>query len=163
MTTNRELRNYPENSHVFVCKYKHSKNLPHWHSDYELVYVENGCLYANVDFKEYTLTEGSGLLIEAGIIHNFSTEPNTVLSTLFVKEESLNVIKDLRLLSPVLKNSEKLKDAFSVLTQIKTFTPLSLKFCENFAENIIFEIYLNEEYRETAYVGNANNVPPPAF
>ncbi len=69
MIAKREIWNYSDKGKVWAGKYKNSHNLPHWHYDYELIQVEEGCINVFCDKKKYTLQKDEALLIDSGAVH----------------------------------------------------------------------------------------------
>ena len=80
MLAKREIWKYPEEAHVWVGKYRNSRNLLHWHYDCEFIYVERGSIDVFCEKKTHTLREGESMLTDSGQIHfQRAREPDTVL------------------------------------------------------------------------------------
>ena len=80
MKAKREVRNYHNKSGVWVGKYKNSHNLPHWHTESELVYVESGDINVFCADSSLSLTTGQACYIPPETIHYMHAQtPETVL------------------------------------------------------------------------------------
>ena len=43
----------------------------HWHTEFELVYVETGTVYFGISDKQFALSEGQGVFINSKILHRY--------------------------------------------------------------------------------------------
>lgn len=69
MIVQREQRNYSKGVDVWVGKYLNSHNLPHWHTDCELICVEDGQLEVTCENKTYNLDNNEAFFIDSGQVH----------------------------------------------------------------------------------------------
>lgn len=58
MKAKREQWQYSPNAKVWAGKYRNSHNMPHWHYDCELLFVENGSLDIFCNQKGYRVSKG---------------------------------------------------------------------------------------------------------
>ena len=61
----------------------------HWHTEFELVYVETGTVYFGISDKQFALSEGQGVFINSKILHRYFSQekaivPNFVLMPVFL-------------------------------------------------------------------------------
>ena len=61
----------------------------HWHTEFELVYVETGTVYFGISDKQFALSEGQGVFINSKILHRYFSQgkaivPNFVLMPYFI-------------------------------------------------------------------------------
>lgn len=61
----------------------------HWHTEFELVYVETGTVYFGISDKQFALSEGQGVFINSKILHRYFSQgkaivPNFVLMPIFI-------------------------------------------------------------------------------
>lgn len=61
----------------------------HWHTEFELVYVETGTVYFGISDKQLALSEGQGVFINSKILHRYFSQgkaivPNFVLMPVFI-------------------------------------------------------------------------------
>jgi len=95
MIAKREIWNYAVKSDVWIGRYLNSRNLPHWHSDCELISVENGEIEVVCENKIFVLTGGDALFINSEQVHYMSAKsPNTILQVIIfnygIVKEMLN-------------------------------------------------------------------------
>ncbi|MBR2354663.1 MAG: helix-turn-helix transcriptional regulator [Clostridia bacterium] len=79
------------------------QNIPHWHTEYELIYIESGRVTVTVDGNLFTLLEGDGLFLRQGAIHSIASEPYAV--TAVVKADAAyfeSILSEKKLCSPLL-------------------------------------------------------------
>ncbi len=69
MRARREEWSYENAAHVQVRRYRNAHNVPHWHYDCELVFVENGALEIVCDDKAYTVSRGQVFFIDSKQVH----------------------------------------------------------------------------------------------
>ncbi len=91
MLAKHEVWKYSGNERVWVGKYRNSHNLPHWHYDCELLFVESGSIDVFCEKQRHTLTAGQALFVDSGQVHYMRAQtPDTVLAvTIF----DYNIIK----------------------------------------------------------------------
>lgn len=62
----------------YVDVYENSSYHPHWHDEFEAVYVKKGSIKMYINNGEYLLREGDGAFINSCIVHNYeSGTPDT--------------------------------------------------------------------------------------
>jgi len=66
----REQWQYSPNAKVWAGKYRNSHNMPHWHYDCELLFVENGSLDIFCNQKGYRISKGQAFFIDSEQVHN---------------------------------------------------------------------------------------------
>lgn len=80
MIVRRENRNYERGADVWIGKYLNSRNLPHWHSDCELIAVQSGRLNVVCQNKEYFLEANEAFYVNSEQVHYMQAKaPDTVL------------------------------------------------------------------------------------
>lgn len=80
MLVNFEPRHYNGKEQVWIGRYRSLHNLPHWHLESELIYVEKGNVIVSDDRKIYHLSAGDSIFLAGGDIHYIQSEPDSVLS-----------------------------------------------------------------------------------
>lgn len=121
MIAKREVWKYTDSGKVWVGKYKNSQNLPHWHPDCELLFVERGKIEVFCEKKNHRLVEGQAFFIASGQVHSMhATDPDTVLIVIVFTEEIMRGIGHLRLVSPLLTGDYRIPEAYSALRGILT-------------------------------------------
>ena len=51
----------------------------HWHTEFELVYVETGTVYFGISDKQLALSEGQGVFINSKILHRYFSQGNAIV------------------------------------------------------------------------------------
>lgn len=106
MRTKLEKKVLFDKAHVFPCKYKNLTNIPHWHTEYELIFVESGRIAVTADGNLFTLTEGMAVFLHQGAIHSITSHPGAVSVVLKIDGSYLeSLFGSVRLVSPLLSDS----------------------------------------------------------
>lgn len=74
-------------AHVTAHRYGDLQNLPHWHTEYELVFADQGAAQVLVGTTTYALTPETCLLIPGGVVHYIKAEQGSVLSVIKIDPE----------------------------------------------------------------------------
>jgi len=150
MLINREVRKYSGSVRVWVGKYKNLTNLPHWHSDNELVFAEKGNANVYIDGKTFNLDEGKGIYIASNCMHYIKAENGSILTFfLFDKEISVKIVGNKVLNCPVLNNNYNLKNLYNLIDkELAGPSPLSALSVNNRIERLMIDIFTNEEVSE---------------
>ena len=74
-----ELRKYDEGARVWVGKYESLRNLPHWHNDCELIYVEKGTGSVHVGNSAFALEAGASVYVDSGEIHSIEADEGSLI------------------------------------------------------------------------------------
>lgn len=151
MLINREVRKYSGSVRVWVGKYKNLTNLPHWHSDNELVFAEKGNANVYIDGKTFRINEGQCIYIAPNCMHYIKAENGSILTFfLFDKELSLKIVSNKVLNSPLLNGNYDLKNLYKLIDkELNISTPLSAMSVNNRIERLMIDIFTNEEVSKT--------------
>lgn len=79
-------------AHVSCIKYENCNNLSHYHSDYELVYVDAGSARVVVDENIFNLNEKESLFIHSNEIHCIQSDERSVITVLKAASAHFDVI-----------------------------------------------------------------------
>lgn len=116
MKTKLEKRVFFEKAHVYPCKYKNLNNIPHWHTEYELIYVESGSILVTSDGNSFTLSEGMGLFLHQGAIHSISSDFGAVTVVLKIDGRYFEkLFEHKKLISPLLTQDYDLSNRIEEL------------------------------------------------
>lgn len=108
-----ELRKYNDGARVWVGKYESLRNLPHWHNDCELVYVEKGRGSVHVGNSAFELKEGGCVYVDSGEIHSIEADAGSlIIIFLFDYGVIKNALAGDRLESPLLSRIYDVKGAY---------------------------------------------------
>ena len=121
----------------------------HWHNDFELAYVEKGCITVGVNNDQYRLDEGDMVVLNSGDIHYYeSTDtPSKIIILVFNLEYiglSSNWPPNGEFLSPIIKKNIAENSSLSlirdILFRIVTENNLKEKYYEFFIKARLNEI-----------------------
>lgn len=147
MIVKKEIRHYEGEERVWAGKYHNVNNQPHWHTELELVVVENGSATFNVDNTVYELTEGEAMLIPSSAIHQITSTVDGTLSFLIFDSKSIqNIIGNRKLCSPVLSGNYNIDTTYALVSrELQAKTRLAALSANNRIERLILDIFLHEE------------------
>lgn len=153
MIVNRESRHYSGEARVWVGKYKNLTNLPHWHSDCEIVFVKRGRAIFYVEGKVYNLGEGESIFIASSATHQIKGEEGSTLSFfIFDNELVKKIIGNKTLSSPLLSIDYRLPEIFSAIyDELNTDSPLAALSVNNRIERLVLDIFMRENTEERTY------------
>ena len=105
MQAKREQWQYQKGAKVWDGRYKNSHNMPHWHYDCELLYVEHGELDIFCNGVNYRVRVGDEVFIDSEQVHYMhARDPQTVVSM---------IIFDYDLIKPYANGTELVSPAHS--------------------------------------------------
>lgn len=148
MQANRELWNYGTGERVWVGKYKNSHNLPHWHDDCELIFVESGELDVFCDGKTYTLKRGNAMFLCGGQVHcMIAKEGGVVLTTIVFHYELIKrYFKGYSLTTPVLCGTYPIQETYFVLMEeLQSKKNFYREAVEQVLTGLMLQIFRGEE------------------
>jgi len=67
---------------VWVGKFKNICNIPHWHNECEIIYVNSGKLTVLYNGKHYIVNTGNAVYFESGKTHSIQSDENTIISAI---------------------------------------------------------------------------------
>lgn len=101
----QEEKKYCTKEYVWIGKYENLENIPHWHDEYEIGYVEKGTAYLYCKGKEFKLSEGMAFLVNSREGHNIRTVENSILAFIMIKKDLVDsIMEKYRVANPVLSN-----------------------------------------------------------
>lgn len=140
-----ELRRYERNEKVWTGRYLNLQNMPHWHYDCELIYVETGTVHIAVNEETYTLFAGQSAFIGSGELHYIRSEQGCIL-IMFLFDS--NLIKEIpeQLKSPLLKCSYPLAEQYRTIRQeLRERAPYYNLKINSLLSSLLVEIFRKEE------------------
>lgn len=155
MLAKHEVWKYQGAERVWVGKYKNSHNLPHWHYDCELLYVEEGEIDVFCEKKNYRLTRGDALFVASGQVHYMHARPDTVLEVFVFDYNIIKPFSDgLIPVSPKLEGDYDLPGRYERLRRILTGKQ---PFCDAEAEceiaRLVIDVFRGEELTKRPEAG----------
>ncbi len=147
MKANREQWQYSHNAKVWTGRYRNSHNMPHWHYDCELLFVENGSLDIFCNRKTYRVNAGQAFFIDSEQVHYMhAVSPDTVIKLIIF---DYNIIKPfaqkLVLSSPLLSQDYAITDLYNKITQEFSENRDFYGFCVSYLVSLfMIRIFRNE-------------------
>ena len=90
-------------AHISCIKYRNLKNISHYHSDYELVYINEGRATVFINENIFNLEAYECIFIHSHDIHYIQSDENTVITVLKAENDYFkDVFASRRLLSPLI-------------------------------------------------------------
>lgn len=150
MLANFEKRNYQGKERVWAGRYRNLHNLPHWHLECELIYIEEGKTIVSHNHQEYSLSAGDAIFLSSGEIHYIKSEEDSVTAIcLFDSALIQDLIKTQHLLCAKLQNSYPIPEYFErIKTELNEQKPFfELQTCAQIT-SLMIEIFRNEAITE---------------
>ena len=147
MQAKKELWSYGPSERVWVGKYKNSHNLPHWHDDCELIFVESGEVDVFCDGKTYPLKTGNGMFICGGQVHYMIAKEHgaALITIVFHYELIKRYFRGLSLSIPVLAGEYPIEKTYhSVMGELKSRKNFYRETAENAIEQLMLQIFRGE-------------------
>lgn len=150
MLANFEKRNYKGKERVWTGRYRNLHNLPHWHMESELIYVEKGAITVSNNNQKYSLDSGDAIFLGSQEIHYIKSEEDSILKmTLFDSAIIQDLLSRYRLRQAKLQQPYPIPECFAQiqreLTERKPF--FELQCCESIA-SLMIRIFRGEELTE---------------
>ncbi|MBQ7227331.1 MAG: helix-turn-helix transcriptional regulator [Clostridia bacterium] len=147
MLAKRELRKYSGDTRVWVGKYRNLDNLPHWHSDCEIIYADKGSATVYINGEAIILREAQTIYVESKKTHYIKADQGSVL-TFFLFDSKLvkSIVQDTRLINPVLRKDYGLDKLFEIIDrELSERSQLYALSVNNRIERLVIDIFSNEE------------------
>ncbi len=129
MSIKREQWNYLPGHKVWLGKYRNSHNLPHWHYDCELLYVERGSLEVYCNRQFYEVEAGRSFFIDSETVHHMRASDSDTIVLMIVFDYSLieNMVGGNTPETPLLKGDCGIPELFK---RLKEEIALAKPLCE---------------------------------
>lgn len=102
--------------HTDLHRYANLQNLPHWHREHELVFVEEGTVTLMADGNFFTLSQGDAAFLHSEEPHSLRSESASVVAVVKLdKEHFRRLLDNKKLQSPVLRRTESVREALQTL------------------------------------------------
>ena len=143
-----EKKAFSDKAHTSAIRYRNLHNLPHWHMEYELVIVLEGCAELTVNNRSFRISQGSCAFIGSEDIHYIKSEPRSVLGIIktdavYVKE----IVGKKHLVSPVLNSDAK--DFFlDILSELKDKKDFHNIIADAAVTRFVAEVFRTEQVAE---------------
>lgn len=146
MQARHEHRTYSQNICVWVGRYRNLNNLPHWHSDHEIVYAEKGAATVRIGSSTYTVEQGNALFIQSQNVHCIQSDSDCILLLfIFAQKPLQQITANTQLVSPLLSGDYHLPELFGKLSEeINSDRPLAALSANNRTARLLIDIFMNE-------------------
>ena len=146
MQARHEHREYDKNIKVWVGRYKNLSNLPHWHSDHEIVYAEKGRATVHIANQTYSVEQGQAIFIQSESVHYIHSDGDSILLLFIFAQKPLQRVTDgFQLATPLLTKdynfpalAEKLSSDMHPMTRLSPISAL------NRTERLLIDLFANE-------------------
>lgn len=110
MFSNYENITIPDNTNVSVFGYKNLKNLPHWHLEHELIYIEKGSAEIVINNNIYHLSKGMSIFIFQESIHNIKADNDSEVWIMkMFPQLTKKIIRNQILVHPYIQNDYNIR------------------------------------------------------
>lgn len=92
MLANFEQREHKGRDSVWAGRYENLHNLPHWHMECELLYVEKGRVTVSLNNAAHSLEEGDAFFIDSREIHYIKGSPSSITEIIMSDSRLLDEI-----------------------------------------------------------------------
>lgn len=82
MLANFEHREDSRKDHAWTGRYAHLHNLPHWHFECELIYIESGEVTVSLNHRAYLLKKNDAIFVDSGEVHYIKGSMDSVVTIL---------------------------------------------------------------------------------
>lgn len=151
MIAKQEIRNYDQNLNVWIGKYQGLNNLPHWHFDYELCYVQRGEAELFLNGEKHCLKEGQAFLVEERKVHYIHSSKDCILAFItFSDDLGITITNGYKINSPVLKSDYDFPVYYEkIRKEITEKGPYYERYINCMICEMLIKIYRNEKISKT--------------
>ncbi|MBQ8396984.1 MAG: AraC family transcriptional regulator [Clostridia bacterium] len=144
-------------AHIVPGKYRNLKNIPHWHEEHELVFVQSGCAAVMCSGEIFPLSAGDSTFLHSEDVHSISAEPGAILLVAKIDADYLHkIIGAKKLCSPLLARDYALGDVFAELfAEIKAADAYSGIIADSIVTRLAAQIFRGERLEDAESAPNA--------
>lgn len=159
MLAKREWRKYENDERVWIGKYGNLSNLPHWHDDCEIIFVEQGQALVCVDGKKLFLTQGQGAFVNSKQIHYIKGEQDSVLAFVLYDDKLTSGITDKYLLkNPLLTNMQEFAKVYdNIFAEFKSKQAFYSQIVSQLVVSFVISVFRSEEVSSDANSQRGNH------
>ncbi len=147
MIAKYEKRTLSDTVHVSAHKYKNLHNLPHWHMEHELIFVEYGTVELMMDNDFFTLDAGMCAFIKSEEIHYIKSITNSIVGVIKIDAKYVkHIVGDNSLEYPISNDKYELKRTIAeICEELKNPQKFSNIIADSIVMRLIAEIFRNEK------------------
>ncbi|MEE0947086.1 MAG: AraC family transcriptional regulator [Acutalibacteraceae bacterium] len=141
-----EKRVIDQKHHTHIHKYKNLNNLPHWHIEHEIIYVNFSSAEVSINGQSYLLRQGMTAFIKSGDTHHIKATADSKVTVIKTDCEAVDKItKSKVLVCPVLKETYEIEQISSILYgEVKAKTEFYEIITDSIITRLTAEIFRNE-------------------
>ncbi|MBE6608986.1 MAG: helix-turn-helix domain-containing protein [Ruminococcaceae bacterium] len=146
MIAKYEKRTLSETVHVSVHKYQNLHNLPHWHMEHELVFVESGTLELMRDNELFLLSDGVCAFIRSEEIHYLKSITPSIVKVIKIDAKYVkHIVGDSSLENLLSGDKYNLKNTVNeIYKELKHPQKFSNLIADSMVIRLIADIFRNE-------------------
>lgn len=160
MLANFEKRSYEGKERVWAGRYRNLNNLPHWHLESELIYIEKGSIIVSNNHQKYSLDPGDAIFLSSGEIHYIKSEENSIVEmTLFDSAIIQDLLGRYRLRCAKLQRHYPIQECLAgIRRELAERQPFfELQCCESIA-SLMIQIFRQEELIKRTEVEEGSSI-----
>jgi len=116
MKARLEQKELKLNSQVSAHSYLNLNNLPHWHTEHELVFVKNGVAELMADNAIYQLEKGMCAFLKGEDAHYIKSSPDSIINVIKLDQKLIkDIVFSKKLICPVLSGSYEFMKVYSII------------------------------------------------
>lgn len=160
MLANFEYRDYKDYGRVWIGRYKNLHNLPHWHLENEIIYVENSTAVVSHNDKEYLLQKGNIICIQSGQVHYIDGDKDSVVQIILFDNFFLpEVLRNCKLEHVVLHHSYDFPTVFfQILSEQSHKENFYVEKIHLLLADLLLNIYRMEPLNKEGYTNKNENL-----
>lgn len=146
MLAHFEKREYEGKERVWTGRYRNLNNLPHWHLECELIYIEQGLVRVSHNHQEYVLNEGEAIFLDSGEIHYIKSEAGSITAVTMFDSGLLSDMQNFHLQCAKLCHSYPIPECFENIRRELTARPpfFELQSCQHII-SLMIQIFRREK------------------
>lgn len=150
MLANFEKRSYEGKERVWVGRYRNLHNLPHWHLESELIYIERGKTFVSHNHQEYSLDSGDAVFLNSQDIHYIKSEEGSIVGmALFDSAIIHDLVSRYRLKRAKLEHAYPIKECFAgIRRELNDRPPFFELQCREAIASLMIQIFRREDLVE---------------
>lgn len=140
-----EKRTYNASHNIWIAKYLNLNNISHWHSESEIVFVNQGKCDVIINNQLYSLNENEALFINGGAIHKIISY-SSIISIIQINEKLINNIFSFKIIDkPLLTHNYHIDKIYeNIYQEFVNKEKLYQNKIDLIISNLLIDIYRNE-------------------
>lgn len=103
-------------AHIFPCRYRSLQNIPHWHKEHELVFVQTGSAAVMFGGSPFALAEGRAAFLHSEEVHSIRADAGAIILVAKIDADYVQkIVGKKKLAAPVLGQDYGLAALFAEL------------------------------------------------